>query len=59
MLSILLGLLTVLYCLEVPLTCSDGLLDGDETAIDCGGSCEGCGLGSTCVRRDDCGEGTC
>jgi hypothetical protein len=45
--------------LEVPLTCSDGLLDGDETATDCGGSCAGCKLGSTCVRRDDCSDGSC
>ena len=41
------------------LTCYDGQLDGDETAIDCGGSCAGCGLNSNCLRRDDCGEGTC
>ena len=59
MLWILLGILTVFQCLEVPLTCSDGVLDGDETAVDCGGSCAGCGLNSTCVRRDDCGDGTC
>ncbi len=27
-------------------TCSDGLLNGDETAVDCGGSCAPCG---TCI----------
>ena len=46
-------------CLEVPLTCSDGQLHGGETATDCGGYCAGCGLNSTCARRDDCGDGIC
>ena len=46
-------------CLEAPRTCYDGILDGDETSTDCGGSCAGCELGSSCVRRDDCGDGTC
>jgi hypothetical protein len=30
----------VKYCPE----CYDGLLDGDETGIDCGGSCRPCGI---------------
>ena len=45
--------------LGLPVICSDGMLDVDETAVDCGGSCAGCGLNSSCVRRDDCGDGTC
>ena len=45
--------------LVIPTTCYDRKLDGDEAATDCGGSCAACGLGSTCVRRDDCGAGTC
>jgi len=30
---------------DVPSTCSDGILNGDETDVDCGGSCNPC---STC-----------
>ena len=45
--------------LAIPQTCYDRKLDGGETATDCGGYCAGCGLNSTCLRRDDCGEGTC
>ncbi len=35
------------FCLEssVP-TCTDGIQNGDETGVDCGGSCEPCNTGS-------------
>ncbi|RVU46829.1 hypothetical protein EA187_06760 [Lujinxingia sediminis] len=54
-------------------TCDDGLQNGDETDIDCGGSeCEACAPGKMCELGEDCqeplatpwsdcdfGEGTC
>lgn len=41
--------------------CDDGLQDGDETGIDCGGpgTCPRCGTGSLCVRASDCQSGVC
>ena len=46
----------------VPPTCSDGLLDGGEADVDCGGTvpsgwpsgCARCGLGRTCRMSADC-----
>jgi hypothetical protein len=45
-------------------TCSDGIKNGNETAIDCGGDCPRCADGQGCATRDDCvsarcGGGTC
>jgi cellulase/cellobiase CelA1 len=40
-------------------TCQDELKSGDETDVDCGGSCEPCALGSACLVDADCSEGTC
>jgi hypothetical protein len=40
--------------------CHDGVFDGNETGVDCGGStCPGCGVGSRCNGNADClsGEG--
>jgi hypothetical protein len=37
-----------------PATCSDGIRDGDETDIDCGGSCAGCGTHGFCNSDSDC-----
>jgi hypothetical protein len=45
-------------------SCSDGLEDGDETGVDCGGShCLKC-TGETCMgysecKSQDCKQGTC
>ncbi|MTB51609.1 cohesin domain-containing protein [Lewinella sp. W8] len=39
-------------CMTVP-TCNDGIQNGDETGVDCGGSCAPCNPGS-----DTCGEGS-
>ncbi|MEZ4459947.1 MAG: EGF domain-containing protein [bacterium] len=39
--------------------CDNGVLDGDETDVDCGGSCDACALGSACVEATDCAQGTC
>ncbi|MBW2463545.1 MAG: hypothetical protein JRH11_17980, partial [Deltaproteobacteria bacterium] len=38
----------------VPLTCDDGLRNGDETHLDCGGSCPPCADGLGCVVLTDC-----
>lgn len=33
-----------------PLTCSNGVMDGDETGVDCGGSCTACTAGMARVK---------
>jgi predicted outer membrane repeat protein len=40
-------------------SCDDGVQNGDETDVDCGGSCDPCGEGAACVEDDDCENGTC
>lgn len=35
-------------------SCEDALQSGDETDVDCGGSCEGCAVGGTCDDVGDC-----
>ncbi len=35
--------------------CSNAVLDGSETDVDCGGVCSGCGFGATCLKDADCG----
>lgn len=35
-------------------SCSNGIQDGNETDIDCGGSCSPCGLGGGCAADNDC-----
>ncbi len=40
--------------------CSDGVLNGAETDVDCGGgTCAACGDGKTCVVVTDCKAGSC
>ena len=39
--------------------CGDGILNNDETDIDCGGSCDACDAGFDCVINDDCDSGVC
>ncbi len=42
----------------VPSTCNDGQKNGDETAVDCGGSCARlCGEGAGCTAGRDCDRG--
>ena len=44
------------YCVS----CSNGVLDGDETDTDCGGSCSTkCANGKKCLIDSDCANGTC
>jgi len=40
-------------------TCADGELSGDESDVDCGGSCAPCGGGDTCFVDSDCSSGAC
>lgn len=37
--------------------CDDGLLDGAETDLDCGGPCQGCTQCLGCAEPDDCAPG--
>lgn len=40
-------------------SCADGTRNGDETDVDCGGSCPRCSLGKNCLTRDDCDSAIC
>jgi hypothetical protein len=40
-------------------TCFDRLLDGDETDVDCGGSCAACSAARTCSEASDCESRAC
>jgi len=39
--------------------CANGQRDGDETDVDCGGSCDPCGPGSQCNSHADCDTMIC
>ena len=39
--------------------CANGSQDGDETDIDCGGSCEPCAVGHRCDENADCATALC
>jgi hypothetical protein len=40
-------------------TCDDGVQNGDETDLDCGGPCQPCAPGQACQGPADCAFGTC
>jgi hypothetical protein len=40
-------------------TCTDGVKNGDETGVDCGGSCGVCGAGQMCTQHSDCQSRVC
>jgi hypothetical protein len=40
-------------------TCSDGIQNGTESDIDCGGSCPRCATGRACRTRTDCASALC
>ncbi|MBL0215369.1 MAG: hypothetical protein IPQ07_15965 [Myxococcales bacterium] len=45
---------------DAPLaSCTDQVLDGDETDLDCGGSCGPCGVGKVCNSAGDCDASIC
>ncbi|HQY61515.1 MAG: hypothetical protein IPF92_13285 [Myxococcales bacterium] len=50
-------------CVDPP-TCTDGRKNGDESDLDCGGSCAAgggstCATGKACTNGDDCQSGQC
>lgn len=53
------------FDLEFPLaapaaSCSDGIRNGDESDVDCGGGCGAtCGVGASCRADQDCTSGDC
>jgi hypothetical protein len=42
-----------------PMMCHDKVTDGDETDVDCGGSCPPCAAGKACLHPKDCMSGVC
>jgi hypothetical protein len=40
-------------------TCGDGITNGSETDVDCGGSCPRCTDNRACQVENDCVSGTC
>lgn len=40
-------------------TCTDGVKNGDESGVDCGGSCPPCPDGQPCATREDCSGALC
>jgi endoglucanase len=45
--------------MHLPSTCGNGARDGQETEIDCGGTCRRCGDGKACAKDTDCQSGFC
>lgn len=43
----------------LPESCDDGVLDGDETDVDCGGSCPPCEDDEMCAVNGDCASQAC
>ena len=40
-------------------SCANGVFDGHETDVDCGGDCEACESGRVCLGHSDCTSGAC
>ncbi len=40
-------------------SCTDGVRNGGERDVDCGGTCPRCALGRACVGDSDCAAGAC
>ncbi|MGV8150613.1 MAG: hypothetical protein ACP5NV_02695 [Candidatus Woesearchaeota archaeon] len=40
-------------------TCINTIKDGDETGLNCGGSCPSCSSGESCIFNSDCKSGNC
>jgi hypothetical protein len=36
--------------------CNDGIRNGDESDVDCGGACDKCSAGQTCIQGLDCAD---
>jgi cysteine-rich repeat protein len=46
-------------CRALPAGCLDAVKNGNETDVDCGGSCPRCGDGDNCLVGNDCQSGFC
>jgi hypothetical protein len=44
---------------DTPAGCANAMLDGDESDIDCGGTCSKCGVGKKCRAASDCAGADC
>ncbi|MBN2494980.1 MAG: hypothetical protein JXR96_10350 [Deltaproteobacteria bacterium] len=44
---------------SAPATCSDGIYNGEETDLDCGGPCDPCAAGGGCLSSADCRSQVC
>lgn len=44
---------------SMPVRCSNGLKDDNETDVDCGGACAACLPGRSCEVDTDCEYGRC
>jgi hypothetical protein len=44
-------------CVAAP--CNDGVQNGQESDVDCGGVCPACGYGKACQQANDCDSATC
>lgn len=53
------GQMTATVVSHLPATCNDEVVSGDETAIDCGGSCRRCAATAPCLAGNDCQSGVC
>lgn len=53
------GHMTSTVVSHLPATCNDGMQSGDETALDCGGSCRRCAGQAACSSGNDCQSGVC
>jgi hypothetical protein len=42
-----------------PNQCADGMMNGNETDVDCGGSCGKCNVNRACAADTDCKTGSC
>ena len=47
------------HCVMPPAHCTNSVLDGDESDVDCGGSCVTCGFLAKCNDNSDCATGAC
>jgi len=44
---------------KIPPTCTNDKKDQNESDVDCGGPCDGCGVDDTCFVHADCLSGNC
>jgi hypothetical protein len=51
--------LGMMRCAVTTASCGDGILNGSETDVDCGGACPACPDGAHCRLDADCASGLC